>query len=176
MTLSLEDKKAIVADLNAVAANAVSVVVADYRGLTVTEMTSLRESARQKGLHLEVARNTLAKRALCETAFECMNESLVGPLIFVFSHEAPGAAAKLFHEFSKEHENLEVKALSLGGKVLDGSAVERVANLPTKDEAISLFMSVMKAPVTKFVRTLAEPHAKLVRTVAVVAAQKKQAA
>ena len=124
-------------------------------------------------MYVRVVKNTLAKRALEGTEFECMNDGLVGPLILAFSQEDPGSAARVVKDFSKEHDLLKVKMLSIGGQVLEASELERLASLPTKDQAISMLMAVMKAPVEKFVRTLAEPHAKMVRTVAAVRDQKQ---
>lgn len=176
MPLTLTDKQAVVAEVNEVAKNSISVVAADYRGLSVGEMTELRANARKAGVYLRVVRNTLSRRALDGTDFECVRDELTGPLFLAFSQDAPGAAARLVRDFAKEHEKLEVKALSLGGKLYDGSHLNAVASLPTKDEAIAKLLFVMKAPVEKFVRTLAEPHAKLVRTVAAVRDQKQQSA
>ncbi len=173
MSLSLEDKKAVVADVASVASNAVSAVVADYQGLTVTEMTQLRADARKSGVYVRVVRNTLAKRALEGTDFDCLKPFLQGPLFIAFSHDAPGIAARVVKDFAKDHDKLEVKALSLGGKLIDAKDIDRVAKLPTKDEAISILMSVMKAPITKFVQTLAAPHTKMVRTVAAIRDQKQ---
>ena len=176
MALNLEDKKAIVDAVSHEAQQALSLVGADYRGLSVSEMTALRVSARDAGVYLKVVRNTLARRAVEGTDFDCVKESLVGPLVLAFSKDNPGAAARIFRDFAKDHKALEVKMLSLGGKLLDASQLDTVANLPTYDEAISQLMSVMKAPIDKFVRTLAAPHTKLVRTFAAVADEKKQAA
>ena len=175
MALRLEDKKAIVADVADVASNALSAVAADYRGLTVSEMTQLRKSAREKGVYLRVVRNTLATRALKETDFACMSEILVGPLCLAFSHEEPGAAARVIRDFSKKHEALETKAIVIGGELFDASSLERIANLPSREEALTQLVVVMKAPVTKFVRTLSETNAKLVRTVAAIRDQKQAA-
>ena len=175
MPLRLEDKKAVVTEVTAIAANSISLVAADYRGLTVGEMTELRKRAREQQVALRVVRNTLAKRALSGTDFECIDEALTGPVFLAFSAEAPGTAARIIRDFAKEHKKLEVKAIVLGGKLLDGNQLDMVANLPTKDEAIAKLMAVMIAPVSKFVRTLAEPHAKLVRTVAAIRVQKEAA-
>lgn len=174
MALRLEDKKAIVAEVAEVAANALSVVAADYRGLPVANMTKLRADARKAGVYMRVVRNTLARRALEGTEFACMQDVLVGPLLLAFSQHEPGSAARLIRDFVKTNEKFEVKALAIGGKLLDAKQLEAVATLPTKDEAIATLMSVLNAPITKFVRTLAEPHAKLVRTIAAVR-DKKQA-
>lgn len=173
MALTLEDKKAIVAEVNDVACRALSVVAADYRGLTVTEMTDLRSKARESGVYLRVVRNTLSKIALKDTDFECLSDELKGPLFLAFSEEAPGAAARLLKEFGKGNDKLQVRHISLNGKLLDASSLEAVASLPTKDEAIAKLCYVMKAPVEKLARTLKETHGKLVRTVAAVAEQKK---
>jgi large subunit ribosomal protein L10 len=174
--LRLNDKKDIVAEVAGIAAQATSLVAADYAGLTVGQLTSLRQSARSMGVRMRVVRNTLARRAFEGTKFACMDPALVGPLVLAFSNEDPGAAARLFRDFAKKFEKLEVKALSVDGLLLPAKDLSRLANLPTRNEAISLLMSVMQAPVTKFVRTLAEPHSKLVSTFAALRDQKKQAA
>ncbi|MBN2689970.1 MAG: 50S ribosomal protein L10 [Gammaproteobacteria bacterium] len=168
MTLRLEDKKAIVAEVNAVANSAISAVVADYRGLTVAEMTELRAKARETRVDLRVVRNTLAKRALQDTNFSCLSEVLTGPLFMAFSLDDPGAAARLLKKFAKEHDRLTVKALSVDGQLLAADQLTAVAELPTRDEALAMLMGVMIAPISKLVRTVAEPHTKLVRTVAAV--------
>lgn len=173
MALSLAEKQAVVEEVSQAASKAISAVVADYRGLTVTEMTQLRADARKSNVYLRVVRNTLTKRAVKDTEFDCLNEALVGPLFVAFSQEAPSDAARLLKNFAKENNKLEVKALAIGGKLLAADQLEAVASLPTKDEAIAKLMYVMKAPVEKFVRTLVEPHAKLVRTVAAVKDQKE---
>lgn len=174
MPLNLEGKKAIVADVAEVANSALSAVVADYRGLTVAQMTDLRRRARDTGVYLRVVRNTLAKRALQDTDFACMEEIFVGPTIIGFAKDEPGSAARLFKSFAKENDKLEVKALSISGQLYGGHEIDRLASLPTRDEALSQLLAVMKAPISKFVRTLAEPHGKLVRTIAAVR-DKKQA-
>lgn len=173
MTLKLEDKKAIVAEVAEVAAKALSAVVAEYRGATVDEMTELRAKARKNGVYLRVVRNTLARRAVVDTEFACMQEALVGPLVLAFSQEDPGAAARLFRDFSKEHEKIIVKALAVSGKLLPAKDLDVLAKLPTRDQALGILLSVMMAPVTKFVRTLAAPNVKLVRTIAAVRDQKQ---
>lgn len=172
MTLTLAAKKAVVEEVTEVASKAVSAVVADYRGLTVNQMTKLRADARKSGVYLRVVRNTLTRRAFEKTEFACLSDHLVGPLFVALSMEAPSDAARLLKEFSKSYEKLEIKALSVGGKVYGADQLDAVASLPTRDEAIAKLMYVMKAPIEKFVRTLAEPHAKLVRTIAAVKDQK----
>lgn len=172
MTLNLAAKKAVVEEVSAVASKAISAVVADYRGLTVNQMTQLRSKARQSGVYLRVVRNTLTKKAFQNTELECLNDYLVGPLFIALSTDSPSDAAKLIKEFAKTFEQLKVKALSVGTKVYQANQIDQVASLPTRDEAIAKLMYVMKAPIEKFVRTLAEPHAKLVRTIAAIKDQK----
>lgn len=168
MTLTLAAKKAVVEEVADVASKAVSAVVADYRGLTVNQMTHLRTEARKVGVYVRVVKNSLTRKAFENTSFECLNNHLVGPLFIALSTEAPGDAAKLLKGFSKDFAQLEVKALSVSGKYYDASQIDAIANLPTRDEALTKLVFVMKAPIEKFVRTLAEPHAKLVRTVAAI--------
>jgi large subunit ribosomal protein L10 len=171
--LNLEDKKSIVTEVSAVAADALSAVAAEYRGLTVDEMTDLRAKARQGGVYLRVVKNTLARRALEGTEFECMKGGLVGPLLLAFSQEDPGSAARVINDFAKEHDQLVPRLVSIGGELLAANEIERLANLPTHDQAISMLMSVMLAPVEKLARTLKEVPGKLVRTVAAVREQKQ---
>ncbi len=175
MTLKLEDKKAIVAEVNGIAAKSTFAVVAAYSGLTVAQMTELRSKARQIGVYLRVVRNTLARRAVQETEFACLQEVLSGPMVLLFSPTDPGDAARLIRDFTKENKLLEVKALALGGKLLAAKEIEAVANLPTRNEALASLMSVMTAPISKFVRTLAEPYAQCVRVMGAIS-EKKQAA
>ena len=173
MALNLEDKKSIVAEVSAIAADAHSAIAAEYHGLSVVEMTELRAKARNEGVYLRVVKNSLTKRAVEGTEFACMQDSLVGPLLMAFSQEDPGAAARLVSEFSKDHDKLVAKVIAIGGEVLPLEQLERLSKLPNRDQAIALLMAVMKAPIEKFVRTLNEPHAKLVRTVAAVRDQKE---
>ncbi len=175
MALSLEQKKAVVAEVSVIAQSAHSAVAAEYRGLTVGEMTELRRKARAEGVYLKVAKNTLVRRAVEGTDFECMAEELTGPLLFAFSTEDPGAAARLVKDFAKQHDKLIARMVAVGARLHDVSELERLASLPTRDQAISMLMGVMKAPISKFVRTLAEPHAKLARTVAAVRDSKQAA-
>jgi large subunit ribosomal protein L10 len=175
MALSLEQKKAVVAEVAEVASKALAAVAAEYRGLTVGEMTELRVKARQGGVFVKVAKNTLVRRAVEGTDYECMQEALTGPLLFAFSMEDPGAAARLVKDYSKDHEKLIARLVAVGGQLYDASELERLSKLPTYEQAIAMLMAVMKAPIEKFVRTLAEPHAKLVRTVAAVRDAKQAA-
>jgi len=168
VTLNLAGKKAIVEEVTSVASKAISAVVADYRGLTVNQMTQLRADARKAGVYLRVVRNTLTRRAFEKTEFSCLSDLLVGPLFVALSLDSPGDAARLLKGYVKTYDKLEIKALSVGGKVYGVEQLDAVASLPTKDEAIAKLMFVMKAPVEKFVRTLAAPHTKLVRTVVAI--------
>ena len=163
MTLRLEDKQAIVAEVGEVAKNALSAITAEYRGLSVGEMSQLRLQARSSGVYLRVVRNTLARRALAGTGFACLQDTLVGPLLLAFSQQEPGAAARLIRTFIKQNEKLVVKALAFDGQLLAVNDLDKLANLPTRDEAIATLMAIMKAPITKLVRTLVEPQSKLVR-------------
>ena len=176
MALRLEDKKALVAEVNEVAQRAQSVVAAEYRGLSVAQLTDLRARARASRVYVRVVKNTLARRAIAGTQFECVGAQLKGPLILAFSVDDPGAAARLVKGFAKDHNKLVPTLVSLGGSVLPGGDLERVASLPTREQALAQLLGVLKAPIGKFVRTLAEPHAKLVRTIAAVKDQKQAAA
>jgi len=173
VVLKLEDKKAIVSEVAGIAKQAVSLIAAEYSGLTVSQLTGLRKSARDAGVYVRVVRNTLARRALDGTQFACMQDELVGPLLLVFSQEEPGAAARIIKEFAKTNEKLKVKALALENQLLSAQSLDMLASLPTRDEAIAQLMSVMLAPITKLVRTMAEPHAKLVRTLAAIRDEKQ---
>lgn len=168
MALTLADKKAVVAKMSEVASESISVVTAYYHGLSVNDMTELRHQARKQGVDLHVIRNNLTKIAFKNTQFECLSETLVGPLCLAFSKDAPGAAARVIQDFAKTHEQLQVKAISIGGKLLDASQLKAVASLPNLEEALSKLMFVLKAPITKFVQTLVQPHTKLVRTIAAI--------
>ena len=175
MALNIEQKKAVVAEVADVAKSALAAVAAEYCGLTVEEMTDLRVKARASNVYLKVAKNTLVRRAVEGTEFECMQDELTGPLLFAFSMDDPGAAARLVKEYAKDHSKLITRLVAVGGQMYDASELERLSSLPTYDQAIAMLMSVMKAPVQKFVRTLAEPHAKLVRTIAAVRDAKQAA-
>jgi large subunit ribosomal protein L10 len=176
VALNLEQKKSIVAEVAEVAASAYSAIGAEYNGLTAGQMTELRAKARESGVYLRVVRNTLARRAVEGTDFECMAEGMVGPLVLAFSMEDPGAAARVIKEFSKENDALDVKMVSISGQMLGASELDRLASLPTKDQAISMLMALMKAPAEKLARTLNEVPGKMVRTVAAIRDQKQSAA
>ncbi|WP_333703674.1 50S ribosomal protein L10, partial [Vibrio hepatarius] len=155
MALGLEDKKAIVAEVSEAAQGALSAVVADSRGVTVTDMTALRKQAREAGVYVRVVRNTLARRAVEGTDFECLKDSFVGPTLIAFSNEHPGAAARLLKTFAKENDKFEVKALAFNGELIPAGDIDRLATLPTYDEAIAKLMSVIQGATSKLARTLA---------------------
>jgi large subunit ribosomal protein L10 len=155
VALNLESKKAVVEEVAEFAAKAHSAVAAEYRGLSVTELTALRKTARETGVYLRVVKNTLARRAVAGTSFECMQDGLVGPLLIAFSIEDPGCAARLISDFSKTHNKLITKIVAIGGQAFGASELTRLASLPTRDQGIGMLMSVMKEPVAKLVRTLA---------------------
>lgn len=175
MALKLEDKKVLVAEVNEVAKRALSAVAAEYRGLTAVKFDILRRKARENGIYLHVVKNTLAIKAVAGTDFECLTPALTGPLVLGFSLEDPGAVGRVIKDFAKENDKLVVKALAVGGTLYGAKDIDRLASLPTKDQAIAILMGTMKAPVEKFVRTLAEPAAKVTRAVKAVA-DKQQAA
>jgi large subunit ribosomal protein L10 len=173
--LNLEEKKAVVAEVAEVAGSAYSAIAAEYSGLTVEEMTELRAKARESGVYIRVVKNKLARRAFEGTDFACMADGLVGQLILAFSQEDPGSAARVMKDFSKEHDKLVVKLVSIGGKLLEASDIDTLAKMPTYDQAVSMLMAVMKAPVEKLARTMNEVPGKLVRTVAAVRDAKEAA-
>ena len=164
MALRLEDKKQFVAEVNAVAEDAVTAVAAEYRGLTVAEMTELRQDARNAGVYLRVIKNTLARRAVQGTEFECMEETLKGPILLAFAKDDPGAAARVIKEFAKEHDALKAVSLSAGGQLLPASELSKLADLPTLDQARAMLPGALSAPGGQLVRTLAEPASMLART------------
>jgi large subunit ribosomal protein L10 len=172
MALNLEAKKVVVQQVNALAIDAISVGVAEYRGLSVEQMTSLRANALEAEVTLRVVKNTLAKRALSETSCECVVPVLSGPVILGFSQEDPGAVARVFDNFVKDNENLVVKGLGVSGEFVEASNLKRIASLPTKDQAISMTMALMLAPIEKLARTLNEVPTQVTRVVSAVAQQK----
>ena len=173
MPLTLQQKQEVVSEVTKVATQAHSVIAAEYQGLSVGEMTQLRIKARESNVHLRVVKNSLARRAFEGTDFHCMNDELQGQMVYAFSMEDPGAAARVLKAYADANKNLVVKLIALGGELLDPSDIKRLALLPTYDQAISLLMAVMKAPVDKLARTLIEVPSKLTRTVAAVRDQKQ---
>ncbi len=168
MALGLEAKKQVVAEVSEIANQALSAVVAEYRGLTVADMTDLRVKARESGVYLRVIRNTLARRAVEGTEFECMQDALTGPVICAFSQDDPGAAARLLKDYSKEFEAMNVTAVAIGGELLGADQLDAVASLPTYEEALAKLMSVMNGPITKLTRTINDIPGRVVRVVAAV--------
>ena len=168
MAIKIAQKKEIVEEVAQAAKSAVSAVLADYRGMSVAEMNAMRVKGRDTGVYLRVVRNTLAKKALAESEFACLQDALVGPTLMAFSQEDPGAAARLLKDYSKEIETLEVKAIAIGGESLGPEQLDRVANLPTLDEARSMLLSVMLAPVTKLTRTLNDIPASVTRVISAI--------
>jgi len=168
VALNLEGKKAVVAEVAEIASSAYSAVAAEYHGLSVSEMTALRVEARKQNVYVRVVRNTLAKRAVEGTDFACMQDGMTGPLVYGFSQEDPGAVARVMGDFAKDNDKLDIKMVSLGGKLLPAEDITKLAKMPTKDQAIGILMGTMKAPIEKFVRTLVAPTSKMVRTLAAV--------
>ena len=172
MALNLEDKKALVAEVAEVAAKAHSVVAAEYRGLTVGQMTELRSKARKSGVYVRVVKNTLARKALTGTSFESVGPKLKGPLVLAFSKDDPGAAARVVKDFAKANDKLVATLVSIGGQVLPGGDLDKVASLPTREQALSMLLGALKAPMQKLASLLNEPPAKLARTLAAYRDQK----
>src|ERR1700742_855981 len=154
MALNLEDKKTLVAEVAEVAATAQSVVAAEYRGLTVGQMTELRAKARAQGVYMRVVKNTLARKALVGTSFEVIGPKLKGPLVLAFSKDDPGAAARVVKDFAKANDKFVPTLVSLGGQVLSPKDLDKVASLPTREQALSMLLGVMKAPIQKLGSTL----------------------
>ena len=171
MALKLEDKKTFVKEVSAVAGESLAAVAAEYRGLTVAEMTQLRKEARNAGVYMRVVKNTLARRAIKGTDFECMGTTLKGPLLLAFAKDDPGAAARVIKDFAKEHEALKAVSLSAGGQLLPASDLAKLAEMPTLNQARAILLGLLVAPITRLVRTLAEPPAMLARTLSARAEQ-----
>jgi large subunit ribosomal protein L10 len=175
MPLNFAQKEAVVAEVAEVAKSAYSALGAEYRGLTVAAMTELRAKAREADVYVRVVKNTLARRALADTDFACMSEALTGPLVLAFGRNDPGSVARVAKDFAKEHDRFQVRMIALSGQLLDASELDKVAKMPTYDEAISILMGTMKAPIQKLTSTLNEVPGKLVRTVAAVRDAKEAA-
>lgn len=162
----MEQKQAVVAEVAAQAAQSSAAVAAEYAGLNVAEMTRLRNSAKAAGVYLKVVRNTLARRALEGTDFDCMRDGLKGPLLLAFSREEPGASARVIRDFARDNDNLAVKLVALNGELLAPAEIDKLANLPSQEQARAMLLGVMQAPLGKLLRVLAEPEAKLARLLA----------
>lgn len=154
MALNLSQKQEVVAELADVAAKAHSLVAAEYAGTTVTQMTAMRKKARETGVFLKVVKNTLAVRAIAGTEFEVVQDKLVGPLLYAFSTEEPGAAGRLIKEFAKGNDKLQPKVVSVGGQLYPASHVEVLASLPTRDQALAMLARVRAEPATMFARAV----------------------
>ena len=164
MALKIGEKKVVVQEIAEIASTAQSAVAAEYRGLTVQQLSSLRSNARELGVYVRVVKNNLVKIAIKDTSLECMDSSLKGPLIFAFSRDELGAAAKLVNDFKKDNDLLKPVAMAVNGELIDVEKLSQIAALPNRDQAISMLMAVMKLPIEKFVRTLSAPNVKLVQT------------
>ena len=164
MALNIGEKKDVVKEVSEIASTAQSAVAAEYRGLTVHELSELRSNARNLGVYVKVIKNSLAKIAIKDTNFECMDPSLKGPLIFAFSKEDLGSAAKLVNDFKKDNKLLKPVVVAVNGELVDVEKLSQIAALPNKDQAISMLMTVMKLQIEKFARTLSAPNVKLVQT------------
>lgn len=174
MGLNLDDKKAVVAAVSAEVAGAQSIIVAEYRGLEVGEITLLRANARQAGVYLRVLKNTLVRRAVAGTSFEGLADKMVGPLIYGISRD-PVAAAKLMHDFGKSNQKLVLKAGAMPNYVMDAEGVQALASMPSREQLLAKLLGTMQAPIAQFVRTLNEVPTKFVRGLAAVRDAKEAA-
>ncbi|HQT81748.1 MAG: 50S ribosomal protein L10 [Ferrovum sp. 37-45-19] len=172
MSLNLEEKKAVVAEVAGQVANAKSIILAEYRGMEVSDMTVLRAKARASGVYFRVLKNTLVRRAVTDTPFSMLSDHMIGPLVYGISDD-PVAAAKVLHEFSKQNDKLIIKGGAMANYVMSAKEVANLASMPSRDELIAQLMGTMQAPVAKFVQTLNEVPAKFVRGVAAVRDQKQ---
>ncbi len=175
MSLTLEQKKSVVAEVNEVAAGAQAAIAAEYTGMTVADMTALRAQARAQGVYVRVVKNSLAKRAIAGTEFECLSDSLTGPLLLVFSADDPGAGARIVREFTKTNDRLVPTAIAFAGEVRPPEDLKLLADMPTLDEARGQFLGLLQAPATQLVRTLAEPGGQFVRVLAAYRDQQQAA-
>ena len=174
MSLNLDDKKTVVAEVSAEVANAQSIIVAEYRGLGVVDLTALRANARKSGVYLRVVKNTLVRRAIAGTPFEGLSAKLTGPLIYGISKD-PVAAAKLLNDFAKGNDKLAIKVGAMPNYVMDAAGVKALATMPSREELLSKLLGTMQAPITQFVRTLNEVPTKFVRGLAAVRDAKETA-
>jgi large subunit ribosomal protein L10 len=172
MALNLAQKEEVVAELAEVAKGALSLVAAEYVGLTVGQLTDLRKKARANGVFVKVAKNTLVARAVEGTEYQCVADALSGPLLYAFSKEDPGAAGRLVKEFVKANEKLKPRLVAIGGKKYPASHVDVLASLPTREQALSMLLSVMVQPATMLVRVLSEPASQVARVTRRVAESK----
>ncbi len=168
MAISIEDKRRIVADVHAQFSRAASVVLADYRGMSVGDLTRLRMQARGAGISVRVVRNLLACRAVDDTRFACLQDSFAGPTLVAFSYTDLSSAAKTLNDFARKHEKLRIKALSVGGKLLGPEEIENVARLPNREQALTQLMGLMLAPISRLAAALHDVPGRLVRTLAAI--------
>jgi large subunit ribosomal protein L10 len=154
MALNLSQKQEVVAELAEIAGKAHSLVAAEYKGITVGQMTEMRKKARETGVYLKVVKNTLASRAVDGTEFECVKDALVGPLLYAFSIDDPGAAGRLIKEYGKGNDKLQAKVVSMGGKLMSGSDLDRLASLPTREQALAMLARVLAEPAAMFARAV----------------------
>jgi len=175
MSLTMEEKKAVVAEVSGKLTGAQAAMLAEYRGLTVAQMTQLRRKAHEGQVYLRVVKNTLARRAVEGTEFECLKDQMVGPLAVAISND-PVAVAKVLSEFAKDNELLKIKAAAMSGKLMTADQVQALATLPGREQLIAMLMGTMQAPIQKFVQTLNEVPAKFVRALAAVRDAKEKAA
>jgi large subunit ribosomal protein L10 len=174
LSLNLEEKKAVVAEVSAQVAQAQAIVLAEYRGIEVGDMTKLRAQARSSGVYLRVLKNTLVRRAVDGTPFSGLAGNMVGPLVFGISAD-PVAAAKVLNDFAKSNENIVIKAGAMPNQVMDANGVKALATMPSRDELLAKLLGTMQAPIAKFVRTLNEVPTSFVRGLAAVRDQKQAA-
>ena len=174
MPLRIEQKKAVVEELNSVASTSVSAAIAEYRGLNVAEITELRTKARESDVYLKVVKNSLSKKALADTNFECLTKTLQGPIIIALSTDDLASPARLFKDFSKDYEQLKTVSLAIDGDVFTSSELDRIAKLPTRNEAYSTIVGLMKAPIEKALRTLNEIPVKFTRLILTVKENKEE--
>jgi len=174
MSLSLEDKKAVVAEVSGQLKDAQAAMLAEYRGLSVAQMTTLRRKAHESKIYLRVVKNTLARRAVEGTSYECLKDAMVGPLAYAISTD-PVAVAKLLSEFAKDNEHLKIKAAAMSGKLMSLDQVKALATLPGREQLLAQLLGTMQAPIANFVRTLNEVPSKFVRTLAAVRDAKQAA-
>jgi large subunit ribosomal protein L10 len=175
MSLTLDEKKAVVAEVAEKLTGAQAAMLAEYRGLSVAQMTALRRKAHDGKVYLRVVKNTLARRAVEGTSFECLKDQMVGPLAFAVSAD-PVAVAKMLSEFAKDNELLKIKAGAMSGKLMSLAQIQALAVLPGREQLLAQLLGTMQAPVQKFVQTLNEVPAKFVRALAAVRDAKAQAA
>lgn len=171
MSLNLEQKKAIVAEVGAQIANAQAIILAEYRGLEVGQFTQLRAKTRESGIYFRVIKNSFVRRAVENTPYSNLADQMVGPLVYGIGRD-PVATAKVLHEFAKNNDKFVIKAGAMAGTVLSNKDVAALANLPSRDELLSKLMGTLQAPITKFVRTLNEVPTKFVRGLAAIRDQK----